>query len=50
MEINAVSKGKEIADEDLKRFANAAERIASRWRKRKDEAKETVAWLKVKKE
>jgi hypothetical protein len=39
--IDAVWEGDRVADEDLKRMANATERIVSRLRTRKDEQ---VAW------
>ena len=42
--------GQEVADDDLKRMADAAERIASRRRKRQDEQAAAVAWLKAKRE
>jgi hypothetical protein len=37
----------DIADEDLKRIADAAERIASRKLKREDEQTAAVGWLKL---
>src|SRR6202035_2143241 len=44
--IDAVWGGAEVADDDLKRMADAAERIARRRRKRQDEQGAAVAWLK----
>jgi hypothetical protein len=48
--IDAVRRGEEVADEDLKRMADAAERIADRRRKREDEQTAAVAWLKAKRD
>jgi hypothetical protein len=48
--IDAAWTGAEIADDDLKRMAEAAARIVSRVRKRKDEQAVAVAWLKAKRE
>ena len=46
--IDAVHEGRGVADEDLKRMATAAERIAGRKKKRDDELAAAVAWLKAK--
>ncbi len=48
--IDAVHAGGDLADEDLKRMADAAERVASRRGKRHDEQKHVVTWLKAKRE
>jgi hypothetical protein len=48
--IDAVWGGEEVADENLKRMADAAERIKSHREKREDERKAAVAWLKAKRE
>ncbi len=48
--IDAAWDGQEVADEDLKRMADAAERIASQRRKREDEQAAAVAWLKAKRD
>jgi hypothetical protein len=48
--IDAVSRGKEVADEDLKRMADAAERVVSLQLKREDERAAAMAWLKAKRE
>ena len=48
--IDAVWGGAEVADDDLKRMADAAERIARRRRKRQDEQGAAVAWLKEKRD
>jgi hypothetical protein len=48
--IDAVWADGDLADEDLKRMADAAERIASRRRKREDERSATVAWLKARRD
>jgi hypothetical protein len=46
--IDAAGKGQEIRDDELKRMADAAERIVGRQRKREDELPIVVDWLKVK--
>jgi len=48
--INEVHDGKEIPDDDLKRMANAAERIDKRRKARDEEAAAAVAWLKAKRD
>ena len=48
--IDAAWVGQDIADDDLKRMADAAHRIASRRRKRNDEQAAAVAWLKAKRD
>jgi hypothetical protein len=48
--IDAARVGQDVAADDLKRMADAAERIASRRRKRNDEQAAAVAWLKAKRE
>jgi hypothetical protein len=46
--IDAAGKGQEVRDDELKRMADAAERIVGRQRKREDELPIVVDWLKVK--
>jgi hypothetical protein len=46
--IDAVREGQDVADEDLKRMADAAERLGSRKRKRRDEHGVALAWLQAK--
>ena len=48
--IDAVDAGKDVGDEELKRMADAAERIVRRREKREDDSAAGVAWLKVKRE
>jgi hypothetical protein len=48
--IDAAWTGDEVAAEDLKRMAEAGERIASRRRKRNDKQAAAVAWLRVKRD
>ena len=48
--IDAVWAHQDVTDEDLKRMADAAERVASRRGKRDDEQKHAVAWVKAKRE
>jgi hypothetical protein len=48
--IDAAWSGSAVADEDLKRMADAAERIASRRRKRQDDQAAAVVWLKAKRD
>ena len=48
--IDAARAGKDLADEDLKRMADAAERIAKRRKARDEGVAAAVAWLKVKRE
>jgi hypothetical protein len=48
--IDAVWEGQEVADEDLKRMAEAAEQIKGKQRKREEEEKAAVAWLKAKRD
>jgi hypothetical protein len=48
--IDAVWAGQQVEDEDLKRMADAAERIVSSNEKRTAEEKRVVAWLKAKRE
>ena len=48
--INAVWAGGDVADDDLKRMADAAERIAQRRKDSDKEAAAAVAWLKTKRE
>jgi DNA-binding transcriptional regulator PaaX len=45
--INAVWKDQVVADEDLKRMADAAERIVRRKQKRNDERVAAIAWIKA---
>jgi hypothetical protein len=48
--IDAVLKGEEVADEDLRRMADAADRIEGRRRKREEEQATAVEWLKTKRD
>jgi hypothetical protein len=48
--IDAVLKGHEVADEDVKRMGQAAERIVDLKKKREDEQAAAVAWLKAKRD
>lgn len=48
--IDAVWVGKELADDDLKRIANAAERIALLKNEREQDRSAEVAWLKAKRD
>ena len=48
--IDAVWVGQDIADDDLKRLADAAERIVRRKQKSDDEQARAVAWLKSKRD
>jgi hypothetical protein len=48
--IDAVRETEEITDHDLRRMADAAERIVSRRQKSADERDAAVAWLKVKRD
>ena len=48
--IDAVWAGGDLTDEDLKRMADAAERIVSRRGKREGEQAAAVAWLKAKRD
>jgi hypothetical protein len=48
--ISAVWKGQEVREEDLKRMADAAERVTSRRRKREDEQAAAVEWLSAKRD
>ena len=48
--IDAVRDGQDVADEDLKRMAAAAERIENRKKKREEQQAGAVAWLKAKRE
>ena len=48
--IDAAWAGDEVADNDLKRMADAAERIASRTRAREEEYEHAIAWLKAKRD
>ena len=48
--IDAAWSGGAVADEDLKRMADAAERIASRLGKNQDDQAAAVAWLKAKRD
>jgi hypothetical protein len=48
--IDAVWAGQDIADDDRKRMADAAERIVNRREKRQDDQAAAVAWLKTKRE
>jgi hypothetical protein len=43
--IDAAWDGEEVADDDLKRMVEAAERLAIKRRKNDDERKQVVAWL-----
>ena len=45
--IDAVPAGQEVADDDLKRMADAAERIAKRRKARDEDVAAAVAWLKA---
>jgi hypothetical protein len=47
--VDAVWAGREVADEDLKRMAEAAEQIKGKQRKREEEEK-AAAWLKAKRD
>jgi hypothetical protein len=47
---DAVCAGGDLADENLKQMADAAERITSQWQKREDEQAVAVAWLKAKRD
>jgi hypothetical protein len=46
--VDAALEGQEVDDEDLKRMADAAERIVSRKKRRDDEQAVAIAWLKTK--
>ena len=48
--IDAVWAGGDLADEDLKRMADAAERISTREKKRQEEQAAAVGWLKAKRD
>jgi hypothetical protein len=48
--IDAVYAVENVADDDLKRMADAAERILSFRRKREDERGEAIAWRKLKRD
>jgi hypothetical protein len=48
--IDASLEGQEVADEDLKRIADAAERIVSIKKKRKGEQMAAIKWLQAKRE
>jgi hypothetical protein len=48
--IDAVWACGDLAHDDLKRMADAVERIASRRQKREGQEKEALAWLKAKKD
>ena len=48
--IGAVWDGQNVRDEDLKRMADAAERVTSYTRKRECEEKVAIAWLKAKRD
>jgi hypothetical protein len=48
--VDAVRDGQGVADEDLKRMADAAERVASQRGRRDGEQKQAVAWLKAKRD
>ena len=48
--IDAVWAGGDLADDDLKRMADAAERIASRKEKLDEEQAAAVAWLRAKRD
>jgi hypothetical protein len=48
--INAVRAGDDLADDELKRMANAAARIVSRRGRRDDEQTQAVAWLTAQRE
>ena len=48
--VDTVHAGEDIADDDLKRMADAAERIVSRKQKREDERAVAVVWLKMKRD
>ena len=48
--VDAVWESQKVADNDLKRMADAAHRIVSRKQKREDEQAGAVAWLKTKHE
>jgi hypothetical protein len=48
--IDAAHKGQAVADEDIKRMADAAERVASRKDNREAAGAAAVAWLKAKRE
>jgi hypothetical protein len=48
--IDAAWAGQDVADDDLKRMASAAERIAKRRKARDEEVAVAIAWLKGKRE
>jgi hypothetical protein len=48
--IDAVWAGEEVSDEDLKRMADAAERLTNKLQTRQGEAATAVAWLKAKRD
>jgi hypothetical protein len=50
LQIDAAWTGQELADEDLKRMAEASERIASQRMKSQDDQAAVVAWLKTKRD
>lgn len=48
--IDAAWAGREVADADLKRMADAAERIVNGYQKRNDESAFAVGWLKARRD
>jgi hypothetical protein len=48
--IDAIRDGQDVEDDDLKRMAEAAERIASREQKTEDEQAAAITWLKAKRD
>jgi hypothetical protein len=48
--VDAVHAGEDIADDDLKRMADAAERIDAQRRQREEETAAAVVWLKAKRD
>ena len=48
--IDAAWVGEEVADQDLKRMADAAKRIVSRKKRREEEEKQAVVWLRAMRE
>ena len=48
--IDAVWAAEEVTDADLKRMADAAERIVSKRRQREEETSAAIEWLKAKRD
>jgi hypothetical protein len=48
--VDAIWDGRDVADDDLKRTADAADQIVSRRQKRMAERRAAIAWLKAKRQ